>query len=317
MKIVILDAYAMNPGDLSWDTIDKMGELTIYDRTAPEQIIERAKEADILLTNKVVLSRETIEQLPNLKFICVLATGFNVVDVVAARENNIDVSNVPAYSTMSVAQVVFAHLLNLTHHVGEHSLGVREGEYVNSPDFAYWNFPLTELDNLKLGVVGYGQTGKAVIKIAQAFGMKILLNTRTKPEQLPEGIELVDMETLFKESDAISLHCPLTPDTQGLVNAQRLAMMKKTAFVINTSRGPVVDEQALADALNNEVIAGAGVDVLGSEPPKAECPLINAKNCYITPHFAWASGAARIRLMDTIIKNVNAFIDGKPINVVN
>ncbi|MBI9035043.1 MAG: D-2-hydroxyacid dehydrogenase [Bacteroidales bacterium] len=317
MNIVILDAYAMNPGDLSWDAIDKMGELTIYERTSPDQIIERAKEADILLTNKVVLSKEIMAQLPNLKFICVLATGFNVVDTVAARRQNIVVSNVPAYSTMSVAQVVFAHLLNLTHHVGEHALGVRDGQYVNSPDFAYWNFPLTELDGLKLGIIGYGQTGKAVIRIAQAFGMKILLNTRTKPEYLPEGIELVDLNTLFSASDAISLHCPLTPETQGLVNAERLSGMKKTAFVINTSRGPVVDEQALADALNNEVIAGAGVDVLGSEPPKADCPLINAKNCYITPHFAWASGAARIRLMQTVVKNVEAFIDAEPVNVVN
>ena len=315
MKIVVLDGYTMNPGDLSWKPLEALGECAIYDRTPPERVVERAAGAEVVLTNKVVLDGAVMARLPAIKYIGVLATGYNVVDTAAARERGIVVTNVPAYSTRSVAQLVMALVLELAHHVGDHSRGVHEGRWTRSPDFAYWDWPLVELDGLVMGIVGFGQTGRAVADLARAFGMRVLVHTRT-PTAGP-GVEFVDLATLLRRSDVVSLHCPLTPETEGLVNAKRLALMKPTAFLINTSRGPVVNERDLAEALNTGRIAGAGLDVLSTEPPKADNPLLGAKNCFITPHFAWATRAARERMMKTVVANVRAFLAGRPQNVVN
>lgn len=315
VKIVVLDGYTMNPGDLSWEGLEGLGECAVYERTPPERVVERAAGAEVVLTNKVVLDGAVMARLPALKYIGVLATGYNVVDTAAARERGIVVTNVPAYSTRSVAQLVMALVLELAHHVGDHSRGVHEGRWTRSPDFAYWDWPLVELDGLAMGIVGFGQTGRAVADLARAFGMRVLVHTRT-PTAGP-GVEFVDLETLLRRSDVVSLHCPLTPETEGLVNAKRLALMKPTAFLINTSRGPVVNERDLAEALNTGRIAGAGLDVLSTEPPKADNPLLAAKNCFITPHFAWATRAARERMMKTVVANVRGFLAGRPQNVVN
>jgi len=315
VKIVVLDGYTMNPGDLSWEGLEGLGECAVYERTPPERVVERAAGAEVVLTNKVVLDGAVMARLPALKYIGVLATGYNVVDTAAARERGIVVTNVPAYSTRSVAQLVMALVLELAHHVGDHSRGVHEGRWTRSPDFAYWDWPLVELDGLVMGIVGFGQTGRAVADLTRAFGMRVLVHTRT-PTAGP-GVEFVDLATLLRRSDVVSLHCPLTPETEGLVNAKRLALMKPTAFLINTSRGPVVNERDLADALNAGRIAGAGLDVLSTEPPKADNPLLAAKNCFITPHFAWATRAARERMMKTVVANVRAFLAGRPQNVVN
>ncbi len=317
MKIVVLDGFAGNPGDVSWSEMEALGVLKVYDRTNTEDIIERAKDAEVILTNKVVLTRDILQKLPSCKLISVLATGFDVVDVKAAKELGILVCNVPAYSTMSVAQLVFSHILNLTHHVAEHSADAKNGKWSSAPDFAYWDFPLVELDGLTMGVVGYGQIAKAVIGIALSFGMKVIVSTRTIPQEKVSGVEFVDMDFLFANSDVLSLHCPLNEGTKNLVNADRLSLMKENAFLINTSRGPVVDEAALAEALNSGKIAGAGVDVLSCEPPKSDNPLLDAKNCYVTPHYAWASQAARRRLMQISVHNIKAYKTGTPINVVN
>jgi len=315
MKIVVLDGHTMNPGDLSWEDLERLGECAVYERTPPERVVERAAGAEIVLTNKVVLDGAVMARLPALKYIGVLATGYNVVDTAAARERGIVVTNVPAYSTRSVAQLVMALVLELAHHVGHHARTVREGRWTASKDFAYWDWPLVELDGLVMGIVGFGQTGRAVADLARAFGMRVLVHTRT-PTAGP-GVEFVDLETLLRQSDVVSLHCPLTPETEGLVNAKRLVLMKPTAFLINTSRGPVVNERDLADALNSGRIAGAGLDVLSTEPPKADNPLLAAKNCFITPHTAWATHAARERLMRTVVENVQAFLAGRPQNIVN
>jgi len=315
MKIVVLDGYTMNPGDLSWEGLEGLGECAVYERTPPERVVERAAGAEVVLTNKVVLDGAVMARLPALKYIGVLATGYNVVDTAAARERGIVVTNVPAYSTRSVAQLVMALVLELAHHVGDHSRGVREGRWTASKDFAYWDWPLVELEGLVMGIVGFGQTGRAVADLARAFGMHVLVHTRT-PTAGP-GVEFVDLATLLRRSDVVSLHCPLTPQTEGLVNAKRLALMKPTAFLINTSRGPVVNERDLAEALSAGRIAGAGLDVLSTEPPKADNPLLGAKNCFITPHFAWATRAARERMMKTVVANVRAFLAGRPQNVVN
>jgi len=315
VKIVVLDGYTMNPGDLSWEGLEELGECAVYERTPPERVVERAAGAEVVLTNKVVLDGAVMARLPALKYIGVLATGYNVVDTAAARERGIVVTNVPAYSTRSVAQLVMALVLELAHHVGDHSRGVHEGRWTRSPDFAYWDWPLVELDGLAMGIVGFGQTGRAVADLARAFGMRVLVHTRT-PTAGP-GVEFVDLATLLRRSDVVSLHCPLTPETEGLVNAGRLALMKPTAFLINTSRGPVVNERDLAEALNAGRIAGAGLDVLSTEPPKADNPLLAAKNCFITPHFAWATRAARERMMKTVVANVRAFLAGRSQNVVN
>lgn len=317
MKIVVLDGYTLNPGDLDWSQLARAGECQIYPRTAPGQVVERAREAEIVLTNKTVLDRETIFSLPKLKYIGVLATGYNVVDVGAAKERGVCVTNVPSYGTSSVAQMVFAHLLNLTQHVAIHAESVRTGDWTRSSDFCYSLTPLIELDGLTMGIVGFGRIGRHTARIAKAFGMKIIFYdpfVLGVPDH--EGTP-VDLNTLFRESDVITLHCPLTPQTHKLVNAERINLMKPTAFFINTSRGPLVDEQALAEALNAGRIAGAGLDVLCVEPPKANNPLLRARNCYITPHIAWATRAARQRLMDVAVSNVYAFLSGKPQNVVN
>ena len=316
MKIVVLDGYTTNPGDLSWDELSKLGETTVHDRTPPELTIKRAAGADMLLTNKTVLSAEIIQKLPDLKYIGVLATGYNVVDISAAAKRGIVVTNIPAYSTNSVAQMVFAHILNITLHVADHSKTARGGKWTNSLDFTYWDYPLIELAGLNMGIVGFGQIGKAAAKLARAFSMNVLVHTRTIPQESPEGIEFVDLQTLFKQSDFLSLHCPLTEKTQNLVNKDRLALMKKSACLINASRGPVVNEQDLADALNSGQISAAAVDVLSTEPPAADNPLLTAKNCFITPHIAWATKAARERLMKTVTQNCKAFIQGRSQNVI-
>jgi len=315
MRIVVLDGYTLNPGDLSWGDLEALARCDIHDRTPPGEVIRRAAGAEIVLTNKVALDRCAIEALPALRYIGVLATGYNIVDTAAARERGIVVANVPDYATRSVAQVVFAHLLELTHHVGHHAQTVRGGRWTSSPDFAYWDYPLVELAGLTMGTIGFGRIGRAVAEIARAFGMRVL--AYTMPPQTQEGVEFVDLERLFRESDVVSLHCPLTPETAGLVNADRLALMKRSAFLINTGRGPLVDEGALASALNWGRIAGAGLDVLSAEPPRADNPLLAAKNCFITPHVAWASGAARARLLKAVVENVRAFLAGNPRNVVN
>jgi len=316
MKIVILDGYTLNPGDLDWSPLSALGEFTVYDRTPPELTSERAVGADILLTNKTPLPRSAIESLPDLKFIGVLATGYNVVDIAAAKERGIPVANVPGYGTTAVAQHVFALLLELTQRTGLHSDSVRAGEWTRSPDWCYWRTPLVELAGLTMGIVGYGAIGQAVARIALAFGMKVIAATRT-PRDAVDGVTFTQMDDLFRRADVVSLHCPLTPETQGMVNAVRLATMKPTAFLINTGRGPLVVEQDLAEALRNARIAGAAVDVLATEPPPADNPLLTAPHCLITPHIAWAPRASRQRLMDAVVENVRAFLAGAPVNVVN
>lgn len=316
MKIVVLDGYTLNPGDLSWDGLRALGELAVHDRTSPELVLERCEGADAVLTNKVVLDSGTLKSLEELKYIGVTATGFNVVDMEAAEDEGVVVTNVPAYSTRSVAQFVLALLLELCHHVGDHSRAVRSGRWTDSPDFTFRDFPLVELAGLKMGIVGYGDIGREVARASEALGMEVLIHTRTPdPDRYPEAV-FVDLDTLFTDCDVVTFHCPLTPQTEGMVNDRRLGLMKETAFVINASRGPVVDEQALAEALNRGRIAGAAVDVLSTEPPSAANPLLTAKNCVITPHIAWATMAARQRLMDTVTGNVKSWIEGRPVNVV-
>ena len=316
MKIVVLDGYALNPGDLSWKGLRALGELKVHDRTPPEQVVQRAAGAQAVFTNKAIVSRSTIEQLPDLKYIGVLATGYNIVNVEAARERGIAVTNVPTYGTASVAQATIAHLLNLTHHTGEHALKVREGGWTASEDFCYWDFPLVELAGLVLGVVGLGRIGQMVARIGLAMEMEVVAYDTGKVKP-PDGVRMVDLDTLFSTADVVTLHCPLTADNEKLMGAKRLGLMKPTAFLINTARGPLVDEQALADALNGEQIAGAGLDVLSVEPPPSNHPLVSARNCYITPHHAWATKTARQRLLDTVTENLRAFLEGQPQNVVN
>lgn len=317
MRIVVLDGHTLNPGDLSWGGLEALGPCTIYDRTPAAEIAARAADHEIVVTNKVVLSRKIIQQLPHLRCIVVTATGYNIVDIDAARERNVPVSNVPAYAGMSVPQMVFAHLLHLALRVTDHGRGVMAGRWTESKDFCYWDFPLVELAGLTMGIVGFGRIGQTTAGIARAFGMKVLANDVTLPTNLPEDVFSVDLDDLFRQSDVVSLHCPLTAATRHLVNAQRLAIMKPTAFLVNTSRGPLVDEEALAEALNAGRLAGAGLDVLSAEPPPADNPLLTAKNCCITPHIAWATRAARQRLLDVTVANVQAFLAGEPQNVVN
>ncbi|MEO6005641.1 MAG: D-2-hydroxyacid dehydrogenase [Opitutus sp.] len=312
MKIVVLDGHTLNPGDLSWDALRQLGDCEIHPRTAAAKIIDRARNAEILLTNKCPLTAATLAELPKVRYIGVLATGVNVVDVPAAKARGIVVTNVPAYGTPSVAQHVFALILELTQHVGHHAQTVREGRWSQSPDFCYWDRPLIELSGLTLGIVGYGRIGQAVAQLGRAFGMKVVTSSR----RAIADAENVSIDELFRRSDFISLHCPLTPETNGLVNAARLALMKRTAFLVNTGRGPLVVDRDLAQALANEQIAGAALDVLSVEPPPADNPLLRAKNCLITPHIAWATRAARLRLLDTAIANVTAFQTGTPQNTV-
>ncbi len=316
MKIVALDGYAANPGDLSWDELKALGECGIYDRTAPEEVLERAADAEVVLTNKVVITAEMMAALPQLKYIGVMATGYNIVDIDAARERGIIVTNIPSYSTDSVAQMVFAHILNIAQQVQHHSEAVHQGRWTSSKDFCFWDTPLIELRGKKLGIVGLGNTGYTTARIAIGFGMEVYAYTSKSSFQLPPEIKKMELDQLFSECDIISLHCLLTDKTRELVNAARLKLMKPTAILINTGRGQLVNEQELADALNNGQIYAAGLDVLSQEPPKADNPLLTARNCYITPHIAWASAAARERLMGILLDNLKGYIEGKVINNV-
>jgi glycerate dehydrogenase len=317
MKIVVLDGYTLNPGDLTWDRIKSQGDVEVYDRTPVDEIVERCIDATVVFTNKVPLSKETLDQLPHLKFIGVLATGYNIVDVAAAKNNNIIVSNIPGYGTDSVVQLTFAMILAFCHHVESHSASVMEGNWSTSKDFCYWNFPLIELVGKTIGIIGFGSIGAKVGEVAAAFGMNILATGRVQRDQSKlKNFQWVAIDELLSKSDFVSIHCPLTPETKGLINTTTLGLMKKSAFLINTSRGPIVVEKDLADALNNGTIAGAGIDVLSIEPPPADNPLLKAKNCIITPHIAWATKEARIRLMELAADNLAAFIAGKPINMV-
>lgn len=317
MKIVVLDGYAANPGDISWEPWKELGEFVVYERTAPEELLQRAEGADALLTNKVIISKESMKALPNLKYIGVLATGYNVVDIPAAKELGISVTNIPAYSTNSVAQMVFAHLLNITHHVAEHSAESVKGRWQNNKDFCFWDSPLLELCGMSIGIVGFGNTGSATARIADSFGMKVYAFTSKNQEQLPSYVtKVAELDDLFRTCDVVSLHCPLTDNTKHLVNAQRLKLMKPTSIIINTGRGPLINDQDLADALNAGTIYAAGVDVLTQEPPRDGNPLIGARNCYITPHIAWATAAARRRLQQIAFDNLSAFINGNPQNLI-
>lgn len=316
MKIVILDGYAANPGDLSWDGLKALGECTIYDRTAPEDVLERAKGAEAILTNKVAITAGHMAALPDLKYIGVLATGYNIIDIAAAKERGIIVTNIPAYSTPSVAQMVFAHILNITNRVQHYTDEIREDKWTDSNDFCFWDTPLIELLGKKIGLIGLGQTGYNTARLAIGFGMKVWAYTSKSRLQLPPEIRKAELNQLFRECDIVSLHCPLTEATRNLVNAERLAMMKPTAIIINTARGPLVNEQDLADALNSGKIYAAGVDVLSTEPPRADNPLLTARNCFITPHIAWATSAARERLQTILLENIKAYLDGKPVNNV-
>lgn len=316
MKIVALDGYAANPGDLSWDELKALGECVIYDRTAPEEVLERAADAEVVLTNKVVITAEMMAALPQLKYIGVMATGYNIVDIDAARERGIIVTNIPSYSTDSVGQMVFAHILNIAQQVQHHSEAVHQGRWTASKDFCFWDTPLIELRGKKIGIVGLGHTGYTTARIAIGFGMEVYAYTSKSSFQLPPEIKKMELDQLFSECDIISLHCLLTDKTRELVNAARLKLMKPTAILINTGRGQLVNEQDLADALNNGQIYAAGLDVLSQEPPKADNPLLTARNCYITPHIAWASAAARERLMGILLDNLKGYIEGKVINNV-
>ncbi|MCD7900642.1 MAG: D-2-hydroxyacid dehydrogenase [Bacteroides sp.] len=317
MKITVLDGYTLNPGDLSWDELNKLGVCTIYDRTSQEEVIERSWEAEIILTNKTVITAEHLKSLPDLKYIGVLATGYNVVDMSAAKEGNIIVTNIPAYSTPSVGQMVFAHILNICQQVQHYTEEVRNDRWTKSPDFSFTDTPLIELLGKKIGLIGLGQTGFNTARIALGFGMKVWAHTSKSRLQLPPEIKKMEIEQIFRECDVVSMHCPLTEKTSGMVNSELLSSMKPTAILINTSRGGLIDEQALADALNNQIIYAAGVDVLSTEPPQADNPLLTARNCYITPHIAWATLAARQRLMSIMNENIKAYLSGKPINVMN
>ena len=316
MKIVILDGYTANPGDLSWKALEEMGTLTVYERTKPEETVDRAKGAEVVLTNKVLLKRQEIEQLPKLRYIGVLATGYNVVDLEAAREHGIIVTNVPAYSTLSVAQMVFSHLLTVTNHTEHYACQNREGKWTASPDFSYMDMPLTELAGKTFGIVGLGNIGQRVAMIAAAFDMSVVAYTSKSADMLPSYIQKRTLDEVLAESDVLSLHCPLTPDTQHLINRQTLQKMKPSAILINTGRGPLINDQDVADALNEGRIYAAGIDVLTEEPPRSGSPLLDIANCHITPHIAWATLAARQRLMQIAIENVKAFLHGEPQNMV-
>lgn len=316
MKIIVLDGYGLNPGDLSWDGMEALGELTVYDRTSPSELLERSAGAEVLITNKTLITADDMEALPQLKYIGVLATGYNVVDIEAAKARGIVVTNIPAYSTSSVAQMVFAHILNITQRVGHYAEDNAKGRWTESVDFCYWDTNLLELDGKKMGIVGFGNIGKATAHIAQAFGMEVQVYTSKEQHELPEGMKKVSLDELFAACDVVSLHCPLTPETKGMVNADRLKLMKPHAILINTGRGPLVNEQDLADALNEGRIGAAGLDVLSVEPSVEGNPLLGAKNCFITPHIAWATKEARTRLMNIAVGNLKAYIEGHVINNV-
>lgn len=320
MKIVVLDGYTLNPGDLNWEDISQFGDLKVFDRTAynDEAILKNIGDADIVFTNKTPLNKSVLLQTPKLKYIGVLATGYNVVDVVAAKQQNISVTNVPDYSSVAVAQFTMALILELCHHIGSHHIAVKKGDWIKSKDFSFWNYPLIELAGKTLGIIGFGKIGKATAKLAEAFGMQILVYNRTVYSEFEsKTLKFVSLNQLLQTSDFISLHCPLTTETEHIINASSLAQMKPNAFLINTARGPLVHEHDLAAALNGERIAGAALDVVAAEPMATNNPLLTAKNCIITPHIAWAPKEARERLMQTTIDNLKGFIEGALLNVVN
>jgi glycerate dehydrogenase len=317
MKIVELDGYAANPGDLSWEPLQELGELTVYDRTPASLVVERAKDADIILINKVLITEEVLSQLPRLKYIGVLATGYNVVDVKAATKRGIVVTNIPAYSTESVAQMTFAHILNITNRIGHYARQSREGRWSSNPDFCYWDTQLWELSGKTIGIVGLGNIGMRVATIARYFGMDVFAYTSKNSADLPEGIQKTTLDGLFAVSDIVSLHCPLTADTRHLINRESLEKMKEGSILINTGRGPLVDEEAVAEALASGHLGGYGADVMIDEPPSPNNPLLAQRNAFITPHIAWATREARQRLMDICVRNVKAFIEGKRLNAVN
>ena len=317
MKIVELDGYAANPGDLSWEPLQELGELTVYDRTPASLVVERAKDADIILINKVLITEEVLSQLPRLKYIGVLATGYNVVDVKAATKRGIVVTNIPAYSTESVAQMTFAHILNITNRIGHYARQSREGRWSSNPDFCYWDTQLWELSGKTIGIVGLGNIGMRVATIARYFGMDVFAYTSKNSADLPEGIQKTTLDGLFAVSDIVSLHCPLTTDTRHLINRESLEKMKEGSILINTGRGPLVDEEAVAEALASGHLGGYGADVMIDEPPSPNNPLLAQRNAFITPHIAWATREARQRLMDICVRNVKAFIEGKRLNAVN
>ena len=316
MKIVVLDGYGLNPGDLSWEGMGALGELTVYDRTSPSELLVRSEGAEALITNKTLISAGDMAALPHLKYIGVLATGYNVVDIEAAKARGIVVTNIPAYSTSSVAQMVFAHILNITQRVGYYASENIQGRWSKNADFCYWDTNLVELDGKKMGIVGFGNIGQATARIAQAFGMQICVYSSKPQFALPSGIKKMELDELFAKCDVVSLHCPLTPDTKEMVNAERLKIMKPNAILINTGRGPLVNEQDLADALNEGRIAGAGLDVLSVEPSVEDNPLLSAKNCFVTPHIAWATLEARTRLMEIAVNNLKSYKEGRIINNV-
>jgi glycerate dehydrogenase len=317
MRIVVLDGYTLNPCDLDWDGLNALGELVVYDRTAEALILERTAEAEIILTNKTPLSAEIFQQLPKLRYVGVTATGYNIIDIQAAKENGIIVTNVPAYSTHSVAQLVFAMLLEFCHRVQLHSDSVLNGDWSSSIDFSYSRFPLIELSDKTMGLIGLGQIGKQTALIAQAMGMKVIATGSGKrvPQHV-DGIERVQLDELLQRSDVVSLHCPLTAETNQLIDAKSIALMKPTAILLNTARGGLLNEEDVAHALNEGRLAGAGLDVLTSEPPRPDNPLLHARNALITPHIAWATKEARTRLMAVAVGNVRAFVEGHPVNVI-
>lgn len=319
MKIIVLDGYTLNPGDLSWEGLENLGDLVVYDRTAynDQQITDAIADAEIIFTNKTPLSAEVLKKAPSVKYIGVLATGYNIVDIVTAKDLGITVTNVPSYSTSAVAQMTIALLLEMCHHVGEHNLAVKKGDWSNSKDFSFWNFPLIELEGKTMGIIGFGQIGQATAKLAQAFGMKILTSgSRKKPELETDTCKYTSLDHLLKVSDVISLHCPLTKETEGMINENNISKMKDGVMIINTSRGPLVVENDLKDALNKGKVSGAAVDVVSEEPIRRENELLKAKNCIITPHIAWAPLESRSRLMNIAVENLASFLKGKAVNVV-
>lgn len=317
MKIVVMDGKGVNPGDMSWKQIQQFGELIVYERTASEEIIDHVGDAEIVLTNKTVFDEDTIAKLKNVKYIGVLATGYNVVDLKAASKRGIVVTNIPAYSTDSVAQMTFAHILNVTNHVDHYARASRDGEWSRCPDFCYWDKPLVELAGKTIGIIGLGNIGMKVANIALNFGMNVIAYTSKEPKEIPNGINKASIDNILSDSDIIALHCPLTKQTRELINKDSIAKMKRSVIVVNTGRGPLVNEEDVANALHNGLIGAYCADVMCSEPPSADNPLFVEQNAYITPHVAWASKEARIRLMDIAEKNIHSFLSGKPINVVN
>lgn len=318
MKIVILDGYCENPGDLSWEPLKEFGQLTVYDRTPKDQVVARIGDAEIVIINKVEMTREIFEACPSIKYVGVLATGYNVVDVAAAKEKGIIVTNVPTYGTTTVAQFAIAQLLELACHIGHHSDAVKQGRWESCPDFCFWDFPIMEMVGKTIGIVGFGKIGQATAKIAEALGMKVLANANHKrPELETENVKYAELDEIFAQADVISLHCPLTDANKGMICKENIAKMKDGVLILNTARGGLVNEADLAEALNSGKVAGAAVDVVSTEPIKGTNPLLTAKNCLITPHIAWAANEARQRLMDVAVDNVKQFTLGTPVNVVN